>query len=43
MDMGILEQPKIVLLPVRKGQTDNLAILEIHQHLNLQCVPLFLS
>ena len=35
MDTGILEQPKIVLFPVAKGQTDDFAIFEIYQHLGL--------
>ena len=43
MDTGILKQPEIVLLPVGKSQTDNLAVLEIHQHLGFQCMPFFLS
>jgi len=31
--MGFLKQSEIVLLPIGKGQTDDLPIFEVYQHL----------
>ena len=43
MDTGILKQPEIMFFPVGKSQADNLAVLEIYQHLGFQRMPFFLS
>ncbi len=42
MNMGFFEQPEIMFSPIRKGQANNLPILEVYQHLHFQCVLLFL-
>jgi len=42
MNMGFFEQPEIMFSPIRKGQADNLPILEVYQHFRFQCVLFFL-
>ncbi len=43
MYTGFFEQPEIVLLPISKGQTNDLSIFEVYQHLCFQGMTLFLS
>ncbi len=42
MSMGFLKQPEIVLLPIGKGQADDLPIFGVYQQLCFQGMPLFL-